>query len=504
MTYCNDIHSSLVSLGLCLQTRVPCSAGESERVVTIFDSALLATFIVAGSWLEQQLDTQSEDSAVLCVDGSSEPVHIKKLAKSLVGIAEHESMDENITDCLPALQQLLSLLDVVPRGKELVCKSELELKDCTFLQCHFQNFRLADKWFENLQGDELREFERQVRELEARVRGALWGPELRAKVHQTVMSTSGLDSELLHFKDLLPTEYKSNSLPAVFNNIPAEGLTAKLVATGDERLSKQVGYLLAHHRCLIAGSACAVARGESCGLGEASRNMPPVDVTHVKLVGQLRAELMHALTHQQHAKERSDLFASINIDIEDEETMHHPIFDGWLEPLKFSEMALAKCHAELQLWHDSYIDSIRSHVGVIENNVPGGWQAAKEALLDPEHKEVVSSLLGNKGYMELCTSVAKLCEQMDALKPLQGDGYAGPLAPDLRKRALQAISNGTDTVAITFALYQLTNKIPQLKKADRAPAIQDLKKKMKAKKACLGRSLEAECTRLLGAPDKVE
>ena len=143
------------------------------------------------------------------------------------------------------------------------------------------------------------------------------------------MSTSGLDTTLWHFKDSLPTEYKSNSLPAVFNNIPTESPTAKLVATGDERLSKQVGYLLAHHHCLIAVSACAVARGESCGLGEASRNgnTPPIDVTHVKLVGQLRAELMHTLTHQQHAKERSDLFAC-DISIEDEETMHHPIFDG--------------------------------------------------------------------------------------------------------------------------------------------------------------------------------
>ena len=90
-----------------------------------------------------------------------------------------------------------------------------------------------------------------------------------------------------------------------------------------------------------------------------------------------------------------------------------------------------------------------------------------------------------------------MSEAVEHLNVLSGDGRGGVLTPEMKKRGNKAIEDGTDTVATTYALYQITQAIPRLEKATRQPTIDQLKQQVKDNKATLCKSLEDECLRLV-------
>ena len=174
------------------------------------------------------------------------------------------------------------------------------------------------------------------------------------------------------------------------------------------------------------------------------------------------------------------------------------VFDGFVDPVAFSKMALERSNAELNLWTDGYIRLAEQLAQEIEDAIPPGWQVVKDTLLNPENAEVVKSILSNQKFVPLSTGVAELSELSEGIKSIMADG-CGPVwaCAALKKRCAKAIEEGTNTVAMTFGLYQLTQVIPRLEAGKpRADAVAELKQAVAAKNATLGQSLEDECVRL--------
>jgi hypothetical protein len=91
-----------------------------------------------------------------------------------------------------------------------------------------------------------------------------------------------------------------------------------------------------------------------------------------------------------------------------------------------------------------------------------------------------------------------LSDLSERIKVITADGCGPVLASvALKKRSAKAIEDGTDTVAVTYALYQLTQVIPGLEAGKpRADAVNEMKAPVAGKRATLGQSLEDECVRL--------
>ena len=119
--------------------------------------------------------------------------------------------------------------------------------------------------------------------------------------------------------------------------------------------------------------------------------------------------------------------------------------------------------------------------------------------MNAENAQVVKSLIGNADYLKLCQAVASLGEQLLDLKILATDSCGAYFTdPGLKKRSNKAIEDGTETVAVTYALYRLTILIPKLPQEQRKSAVQKCKADVAASRAVLGQSLEDESIRLLG------
>ena len=106
-------------------------------------------------------------------------------------------------------------------------------------------------------------------------------------------------------------------------------------------------------------------------------------------------------------------------------------------------------------------------------------------------------MISNPKYMDVCAGVAQISDASEPLKTLVGDGCGQLLPLELQQRMNKAIEHGTDTVATTYALYQLKVVIPKMQKADRPKAVEAMKDAVKGKKALLGKSLDDECVRLV-------
>ena len=60
------------------------------------------------------------------------------------------------------------------------------------------------------------------------------------------------------------------------------------------------------------------------------------------------------------------------------------VFDGFVDPVAFSKMALERSNAELNLWTDGYIRRADQLAQEIEDAIPPGWHVVKDTLLSPE------------------------------------------------------------------------------------------------------------------------
>lgn len=425
---------------------------------------------------------------------------IKKLVVVMQGFADLGSGSEDHRSALPALRQAASLLDSVPVGLAIVekaTKEDLTVDDCKFLQLKFQNFSMVEEWAKLMVDPNTEQAceacSRMKLEFEAQVTLKLWSASLRAKVLKVSMAANGLQARLQKFLGCLPTEYKTCTLPAVFDAIPDDGLIDLLVTSGDDKLCKQVNYMCSHHGVLMAAAECAMLRDSKCTPGVVGGNMV-LDSKHVLVVSSLRKALSHARLHAPSADGEGDIFQSDSTD--ESKTLHCDILDKFLNAVNFSAFVFEKCEAELSIWQSAYTGVVEKYTTEIEDAVPKGWQVHKDTLL--ENKETVALLVSNKDYLKLCSAVSKLGECIEHLRVLGSDGCGAFFTiPELKQRSNKAIEMGTDTVAVTFAAYQLTVTIPKLKKADRVTAVDNTKAAMKAKRATMGKSLEDECIRLL-------
>ena len=125
------------------------------------------------------------------------------------------------------------------------------------------------------------------------------------------------------------------------------------------------------------------------------------------------------------------------------------------------------------------------------------FQVAKDTLFDAKNKEVVQALLTNKNFMDLSSNVEALGKKLDSIKAISAKGF-GPLFEAGAVTDWKTVFGvGIDTVATTYALYQLTVEIPKIKGIfDRKAAVKKLRADVHSKGAVLGASLESRAVLL--------
>jgi hypothetical protein len=139
-------------------------------------------------------------------------------------------------------------------------------------------------------------------------------------------------------------------------------------------------------------------------MGEAGGKSGCLDAHHAKLVSDMRKALADATSHAPASDpaDQKNVFKATPVDGKD---LHVDVFDGFVDPVAFSKMALEQRNAELNLWTDGYSRLVEQLAQEIEDGIPAGWQVVKDSLLDPENAEVVKTILSNKKFIPLSTAV---------------------------------------------------------------------------------------------------
>jgi len=426
---------------------------------------------------------------------------LARLLHSLQGFCSLAGAPEDLSRAArAAVKRALSMFDIIKRWDNLVEKfavGQLDRDECCFLQRSFQSFTMHDRWLDVLCDPTAADAEQErasiLDQIVTKVRTKFWSQELRQHVHSLILKADGVEDAVHAFKNSLPVEYSANDLPAIFDSIDADGLISKVSSSGDAKLCKQVSFILTHHRALKSVAELAQARGRP--LGRIGGSLP-LNSAHVKLVSKARMELGEAVLQAKNHGAQS-LFTTHT---DDDTEVHLAVLDGYItDTTAFAEKVKGVCSQEINLWLGLWSDTVLTNTETIEHSVPQGWQTTKETIMNAENAQVVKSLIGNADYLKLCQAVASLGEQLLDLKILATDSCGAYFTdPGLKKRSNKAIEDGTETVAVTYALYQLTILIPTLPQEQRKSAVQKCKADVAAKGAVLGQSLEDESIRLLG------
>lgn len=167
-------------------------------------------------------------------------------------------------------------------------------------------------------------------------------------------------------------------------------------------------------------------------------------------------------------------------------------------------------------WFECLVDMIRGTVGemfeqwkhvledqmkVVQDMIPPGWLMTKPSLMaeNEECANVRNALLTNPHYMNIGAASAKLEATQSLCKKLNASCSA--IDPSVVKDAWTVISEATETVGITYAIYVLTTKIQALKHLTiRRDQIDALREKVGTKGVVFGASLDSYATSLLKRP----
>eukprot|EP00969_Alexandrium_andersonii_P292453 12925704-Alexandrium_andersonii.AAC.1 len=182
---------------------------------------------------------------------------------------------------------------------------------------------------------------------------------------------------------------------------------------------------------------------------------------------------------------------------ESADATHMKLLDGRISAPALIRDGLSACGKEVDLWRKAWRDAATDLLATINAGIVDGWAAKKDDLLKPDCAELVKTMLANPSFSGLSECMDKLGRVVDVVKNVQSDSCGAWWDAGELKEAKQAIANGSEFVAITYAIYTLTIKIPALPDyVARKAAVDKLKSEVAAKGCALGASLEAECSRL--------
>ena len=236
----------------------------------------------------------------------------------------------------------------------------------------------------------------------------------------------------------------------------------------------------------------------SCGFGEAGSPAPLA-----KEGGEAIQRLHKAVSRAEEllaTLRAKDLFSKIPAAAaaaSAADSRHLPDLDGFLNAEKHGKVVLTAARAELKHWRESWQHQLTKLVDDINDAIPTGWSSHKDDILAVENAAVVQSMLGNAKFQALSSHIAQLGQHFEMLCSIKREAGVAMVPPLVWSACSSALTQGTDTVSITFALYKLRTAIPKLAAGPpQRKAVESLRVEMRKRGVELGASLEAECTRL--------
>lgn len=185
---------------------------------------------------------------------------------------------------------------------------------------------------------------------------------------------------------------------------------------------------------------------------------------------------------------------------------HLDVLDGLhADAWQWGEQVMDYAKATMQEFAQPWASTLDSETKqAIEQSGPAGWEKVKDSILPDEEEEVIAirdALLNNPHYKGLGSTVSRLEANVKLAKKLnQVHPY---IDPSLAKNASCAVTGGTETVAITYAIWVVQKRLPDIKHlTTRRDEIDKLEAKIKGNGLLLGESLKARCDMLLRAPKR--
>ena len=133
---------------------------------------------------------------------------------------------------------------------------------------------------------------------------------------------------------------------------------------------------------------------------------------------------------------------------------------SWIDMI--TAMSKETVSATFNIWHD--------HAGQLQELltqwIPAGWELYKDELLSPARKEVVDALLNNERYGDLVPVSEMLLGGVKCLKSINTDGGVPIIAPSILESMRSSCLLAVETTTITWALFHLTQFIPQMNAID--------------------------------------
>ena len=167
---------------------------------------------------------------------------------------------------------------------------------------------------------------------------------------------------------------------------------------------------------------------------------------------------------------------------------HVEILDNVVPPNLMSVVA-KRLQNETDDWIAAWADEMKGTVAAIEQSAPEGWMLFKETILD--HPDVIAKLLQNPDFDKCSINADTLSKQMAFVTELRGAGLGPLFEHTLLAHAKTVLSLGVETIAVTYALYQLNAEIPKVEAIfARQKAIASLRSAVATKGVSLGASLE--------------
>ena len=89
------------------------------------------------------------------------------------------------------------------------------------------------------------------------------------------------------------------------------------------------------------------------------------------------------------------------------------------------------------------------------------WSLVRDELLQPKNIAVANALMDNKHYPSIGPLAAQLGKQIKVVKDLQSDKLGAVIQEGLLKRCRLAVDSGVETLAFTFACFNLLREWPE-------------------------------------------
>ncbi len=189
------------------------------------------------------------------------------------------------------------------------------------------------------------------------------------------------------FHDSLPVEFKSNTLPKVFQPLAdRSNFDAMIDKMGDTQLKQQVSFLGAVHDLGKLADDLKQARGGDDG--------------HVPELSMATDWVMQNVlsSHKKLRLEMARPSFRMCFHATEETGAHVQHFDNVYDSEKLAEVAFAAVEGEVHLWVEAWKVWLQDLAATICKSLPEGWTASKVSLMDDASKDVRDSLLHNEEY----------------------------------------------------------------------------------------------------------